>query len=81
MFKVIGPGVATDGTSFEGQPIEYFFPKELELEPGTMFSADVPQNPRINVSSVFIESGPKFVGERKEFSSAGPAPRIKQSHV
>ena len=72
MFQVIAPGVATDRTKFQGQTVEFFFPKSLNLEVGSTFSAAIPQSNYIEADTIFVESGSRAEGERKEFESTEP---------
>src|SRR5437870_1406711 len=61
MFSVVAPGVASDGTKFEGKLIEFQCPKDIAV--GSTFSAAIPQSERIDPESIFVESGPQFRGE------------------
>jgi hypothetical protein len=59
-FKVIEPGIATDGTIFEGQLSKYILPKQLQdLEVGAVFSMDTRYLPQDNIirfhPGIFIE--------------------------
>jgi hypothetical protein len=67
MFSVIRPHIATDGTKYKGELIEYSFTSDIE--PGSTFSAAVPTDPHIDDETIFIESGPQHQGERKQFDS------------
>src|SRR5271156_3844119 len=53
MFTVLAPGVASDGSRFQGQSVEFFFPKSLGLEVGDMFSANIPLSTDIDPASIF----------------------------
>jgi hypothetical protein len=60
-FRVIKPGIATDGMSFDGALCEYELPKQLQdLEVGTVFSMDsrhLPQDNKIRFSEdIFVET-------------------------
>jgi hypothetical protein len=59
-FRVIEPGIATDGTSFDGVLCEYVLPKQLQdLAIGTVFSMDTRYLPQDNIirfhPGIFIE--------------------------
>jgi hypothetical protein len=71
LFKVLAPGIATDGTTYEGEPIEFHFSKNEKLVVGDKFTAEFSET-RIDSSTIFVESGPSAGKERKEFESAGP---------
>jgi hypothetical protein len=63
-FKVIQPGVATDGTHFDGALTEYTLPEQLQdLAIGTVFSLDTKYLPQDNhirfYPGIFIELEPK----------------------
>src|SRR5271155_4875458 len=71
MFTVLAPGVASDGSRFQGKIVEFFFPKSEGLEGGDVFSAAIPIGTDISPDTIFLESGPKAEKERKEMESAG----------
>jgi hypothetical protein len=71
MFTVLAPGVASDGSRYEGKPIEFYFSESLGLEVGDVFSATIPLSTDIDPASVFVESGPSAGRERERFESAG----------
>lgn len=56
LFRVIADGVASDGTRYQGTPVEFYSSKKLELNEGTIFSADIPPDTNIDSSSIFVES-------------------------
>lgn len=75
-FRVLAAGIATDGTKYEGQLIEFYFPKEEGLVPGDVFSAETyyGRPTDIDASTIFVEQGPSASREtrdRPEFESAG----------
>jgi hypothetical protein len=62
-FRVIKPGIATDGTRFSGTFSEYILPTQLQdLVVGTVFSVDtrfLPQDNHIRFNNdIFAESIP-----------------------
>jgi hypothetical protein len=71
MFKVLAPGIASDGTTYEGEPIEFYFSKNEKLIVGDRFTAEF-SDTQIDSSTIFVESGPSAGKERKEFESVGP---------
>ncbi|MGB6496340.1 MAG: hypothetical protein WBF09_05040 [Candidatus Acidiferrum sp.] len=77
-FTVLAPGVASDGTRFQGQMVEFFFPKSEGLEVGDVFSANIPLSIDIDPASIFVESGPNAEKERKDKESAGGPEREKR---
>lgn len=78
MFTVLGLGVASDGSRFEGQMVEFFFPKSEGLEVGDVFSAAIPLSTDIDPDSIFVENGPNAEKERKEKESIGGPEREKR---
>ena len=72
LFTVTAAGVASDGSRFDGELIEFFFSKKLDLKVGDVFSADIPLGTDIDANGIFVEMGPSAGKmERKEFESAG----------
>jgi len=81
IFRVMTPGVCSDGTRFrnpqtkQSEAIEFHCPKNLT--PGTVFSATIPQSDCVDPDSIVVESVPtpdglKAFGERPQFESVGP---------
>ena len=70
-FRLIRPGVCTDGTKFEGRCVEFFYdadklpPERALLRPGELFSAEilVGTQDQLDPDSIFLE-------ERGNFESA-----------
>jgi hypothetical protein len=59
-FKVIEPGIATDGTRYDGELTQYTLPEQLQnLAIGTVFSMDTRHVPQDNIirfhPGIFIE--------------------------
>lgn len=79
-FRVLAAGIATDGTEYQGQSVEFYFRKEEGLVPGDVFSAEIFAGSEndIDPSSIFVEAGPsagRESRERPEFESVGATDR------